>query len=124
MFSGDGLQGLDGTAWYHPQRLTIDFGRRGRGERQPGPGGARASGPCTATTCPSASGSTPSARRSAGSGSWTGPSSWRASRASRAKNLKLVERASTYSHNDPNSASPKNDFVKYLIPFLGKIGRR
>ena len=39
------------------------------------------------------------------------------------RNLKLVERASTYSHNDPNSASPKNDFVKNLIPFLKKIGR-
>ena len=40
-------------------------------------------------------------------------------------NLKLVDRASTYSHNDPNSACPKNDFVKNLIPFLGeKYSRR
>jgi hypothetical protein len=37
------------------------------------------------------------------------------------RNLKLVDRASTYSHNDPNSASPKNDFVKYLIPFLRRV---
>jgi hypothetical protein len=40
------------------------------------------------------------------------------------RNLKLVDRHETYSHNDPNSASPKNDFVKYLIPFLKKISRR
>src|SRR5437867_12448949 len=26
MFSGTGLKSLDGTAWYHPQRLTIDSG--------------------------------------------------------------------------------------------------
>jgi hypothetical protein len=26
MFSGWGLRGLDGTAWYHPMRLTIDSG--------------------------------------------------------------------------------------------------
>ena len=37
------------------------------------------------------------------------------------RNLKLVDRHETYSHNDPNSASPKNDFVKNLIPFLTRI---
>jgi len=37
------------------------------------------------------------------------------------RNLKLVDRHETYSHNDPNSASPKNDFVKNLIPFLKRI---
>jgi hypothetical protein len=35
--------------------------------------------------------------------------------------LVLVDRHETYSHNDPSSASPKNDFVKNLIPFLKKI---
>jgi hypothetical protein len=35
--------------------------------------------------------------------------------------LTLVNRASTYAHNDPNSAAPKNDFVKYLLPFLKKV---
>jgi hypothetical protein len=37
------------------------------------------------------------------------------------KNLTLINRASTYAHNDPNSAYPKNDFVKALIPFLNGI---
>jgi hypothetical protein len=37
--------------------------------------------------------------------------------------LKLVDRHTTYAHNDPNSASPKNDFVRFLLPFLAKIGR-
>jgi hypothetical protein len=40
------------------------------------------------------------------------------------RQLRLVDRSSTYSHNDPNSASPKNAFVKHLVPFLKRIGRR
>ncbi len=40
------------------------------------------------------------------------------------KRLVLLDRHTTYSHNDPNSASPKNDFVAKLIPFLKKVGGR
>ena len=39
------------------------------------------------------------------------------------RNLTLVDRHETYSHNDPNSASPQNDFVDGLVPFLAKIKR-
>jgi hypothetical protein len=39
------------------------------------------------------------------------------------RNLKLVNRQTTYAHNDPNAASPKNAFVKRLIPFLKKISK-
>src|SRR5204862_3373149 len=35
MFSGFGLKGLDGTAWYHPQRLTIDSGAVAAGNANP-----------------------------------------------------------------------------------------
>ena len=39
------------------------------------------------------------------------------------RNLKLVNRQTTYSHNDPNAADPKvNAFIKRLIPFLRGIG--
>ena len=34
-FSGWGLQGLDGTAWYHPRRLTIDSGAVAAGNANP-----------------------------------------------------------------------------------------
>jgi hypothetical protein len=37
--------------------------------------------------------------------------------------VKLVDRHTTYAHNDPNSASPKNDFVRNLLPFLDKVAR-
>jgi hypothetical protein len=39
------------------------------------------------------------------------------------RNLTLIDRHETYSHNDPNSASPQNDFVDGLGPFLAKIKR-
>ena len=35
VFSGWGLKGLDGTAWYHPQRLTIDSGAVAAGNANP-----------------------------------------------------------------------------------------
>ncbi len=40
-----------------------------------------------------------------------------------ARRLTLVDRHETYSHNDPNSASPQNDFVDALLPFLARIKR-
>ena len=39
------------------------------------------------------------------------------------RNLTLLDRHTTYAHNDPNSAAPKNAFVKALIPFLRGIAR-
>jgi pimeloyl-ACP methyl ester carboxylesterase len=62
MFSGWGLKGLDGTAWYHPQRLTIDSGAwpRATPTRRRG---CSTCAPRTATTCRESSGSTRSARR-------------------------------------------------------------
>ena len=35
MFFGTGLPGLDGTAWYHPRRLTIDAGAVAAGNANP-----------------------------------------------------------------------------------------
>jgi hypothetical protein len=40
------------------------------------------------------------------------------------RNPVLVDRHATYAHNDPNSASPTNDFVKNLLPFLAKLERK
>jgi hypothetical protein len=41
-----------------------------------------------------------------------------------ASHLTLVDRHDTYSHNDPNAASPRNAFVKHLLPFLATTGKR
>jgi pimeloyl-ACP methyl ester carboxylesterase len=123
MFSGWGLKSLDGTAWYHPQRLTIDSGAVAAGNANPAQdvldvhathghdlpkrlhiyafgaalGGQRV---LDAATILAAQSGIPK------------------------QQLLLIDRHTTYSHNDPNSASPKNAFVKNLIPFLRNIARR
>ena len=121
MFSGWGLKSLDGTAWYHPQRLTIDSGAVAAGNKNPAQdvldvrathgkelpkrlriyafgaalGGQRV---LDAATILAQQSGIPKSR------------------------LVLLDRHTTYSHNDPNSASPKNDFVAKLIPFLKRVG--
>ena len=39
-----------------------------------------------------------------------------------ARNLTLINRQSTYAHNDPAGAYPHNVFFANLVPFLRKIG--
>ena len=123
MFGGDPLKSLDGTAWYHPQRLSIDAGAVGNGLANPAQkvlgvkstkgralprdlkiyafgaalGGARV--PAAARALAKQSGIP-------------------------ARNVRGASRASTYSHNDPNSAYPKNAFVDGLVPFLKGIQKK
>jgi pimeloyl-ACP methyl ester carboxylesterase len=123
MFAGRGLKSLDGTAWYHPQRLTIDAGAVAAGNVNPAQdvldvrathgrdlpkrlwiyafaGSLGAQRVLDAATILADQSGIPR------------------------KQLKLVDRHTTYSHNDPNSASPKNAFVDKLVPVLRKIARR
>ncbi len=124
MFSGTGLKGLDGTAWYHPLRLTIDSGAVGNGNANPAQKvlgvhstmghklprnlriyafGAALGGPRVPAAAKLLARQSHIPRR----------------------NLVLVNRQSTYAHNDPAGASPKkNLFLKKLIPFLKVIGHR
>jgi hypothetical protein len=120
MFSGWGLKGLDGTAWYHPRRLTIDSGAVAAGNRNDAQRvlGVRAIH----------GHDLPRKLRIYAFGAALGGQ--RVLDAARAlakqsqiprSRLTLVNRASTYAHNDPNSAYPRNDFVRYLLPFLRKV---
>jgi pimeloyl-ACP methyl ester carboxylesterase len=120
MFSGTGLEGLDGTAWYHPMRLTIDSGAVAAGNPNPAQqvldvhathgddlsrklriyafgaalGGQRVLD--AATVLANQSGIPDG-------------------------NVTLVNREATYAHNDPNSAFPENVFVEELTKFLATI---
>jgi hypothetical protein len=38
------------------------------------------------------------------------------------RNLTLINRQSTYAHNDPAGAYPHNVFFAHLVPFLENIG--
>jgi pimeloyl-ACP methyl ester carboxylesterase len=121
MFSGWGLQNLDGTAWYHPMRLTIDSGAVGDGVANP----AQSVLDVRSTD---ASKLPKRLRIYAFGAALGGPNVPLAAQVLAAtagipqRNLKLVNRQATYAHNDPNAAQPKvNAFFKRLIPFLTKI---
>ncbi len=123
MFSGTGLPGLDGTAWYHPQRLTIDSGAVAAGNANP----AQQVLDVRATHGDDLG---KDLRMLAFAASLGGQRVLDAVTALAAQSrirpgkLTRVNRAATYAHNDPNSAFPDNDFVDSLIPFLEKIERR
>jgi hypothetical protein len=123
MFSGFGLRGLDGTAWYHPLRLTIDGTAVAAGNRNP----AQKVLDVRATH----GHDLPRALRIYAFGAALGGQ--RVLDAAKAlagqsriprSHLTLIDRHATYAHNDPNSAAPRNAFVKALIPFLRGIARR
>lgn len=123
MFSGWGLKSLDGTAWYHPQRLTIDAGAVAAGNRNP----AQDVLDVRATH----GHDLPKRLRIYAFGAALGGqrvldgATILADQSGIPKNrLVLVDRHETYSHNDPSSASPKNAFVKNLVPFLKRVAGR
>jgi hypothetical protein len=123
MFSGWGLKGLDGTAWYHPRRLTLDAGAVAAGNANPAQDilGVRAT---HGADLPRrlrilAFGASLGGRRVLDAATNLARQSGIPRR-----NVTLVERSRTYSHNDPNSAHPRNAFVARLLPFLERLGRR
>lgn len=124
MFAGWGLTGLDGTAWYHPRRLTIDAGAVGNGIANPAQG--------VLEVHATHGGDLDHDLRIYAFGAALGGERVPAAAAALAEqsgipaaNLTLANRARTYAHNDPSSAAPDvNSFLKKLIPFLRGIRQR
>jgi pimeloyl-ACP methyl ester carboxylesterase len=122
MFSGWGLKSLDGTAWYHPMRLTIDSGAVAAGNANP----AQKVLDVHATHGHDLSkklriyafGAALGGQRVLDAAKILAQQSGIPKR-----RLVLVDRHATYSHNDPSSASPKNAFLDHLVPFLKRIAR-
>ena len=121
MFSGWGLQNLDGTAWYHPLRLSIDSGAVGDG--LPNPAQSVLDVHSTdATKLRKRLKIYAFAAALGGARVISAAQSLAAEARIPRKNLKLVDRSATYAHNDPSAAEPKvNAFLKKLIPFLKSI---
>jgi hypothetical protein len=121
MFSGTGLTGLDGTAWYHPLRLTIDAGAVGDGNANPAQDildvdathGADLGKKMRILVIGASLG---------GQRVLDAATTLAAQSKIKPGHLTRINRAATYAHNDPNSAFPDNDFVDKLVPFLEKIG--
>jgi hypothetical protein len=124
LFAGAGLPGLDGTAWYHPQRLTLDAGAVAAGNRN----AAQRVLDVRATH----GDDLPRKLRIYAFGAALGGERVLDAARNLAKqsgipkrNLTLVDRHATYAHNDPNSAAPgKNVFLKGLVRYLRRIESR
>jgi Alpha/beta hydrolase family len=123
MFSGTGLKGLDGTAWYHPQRLTIDSGAVAAGNANP----AQAILDVHATH----GHDLPTDLKILAFGAALGGQRVLDAATNLAmqsniplENVTLIDRHETYSHNDPNSAYPENDFLEALVTYLRDVRRQ
>ena len=117
MFSGLGITGVDGTEWYFPQRLTDDTGAVGNGNANPAQSVLGVDATMGAEL--------PRTLRIYAFGARLGgPAVLEAAQALAqqshipAGNLTLVNRQSTYAHNDPAGAYPSNVFFAHLVPFL------
>ncbi len=122
MFSGFGLNNVDGTEWYFPQRLTDDMGAVGNGLANP----AQKVLNVRATM----GRRLPRSLRIYAFGAALGGA--RVLQAAQAlakqsgipmRNLTLLNRQRTYAHNDPAGAFPDNVFFKHLMPFLKTVAR-
>jgi len=121
MFSGYPFTCVEGSEWYFPQRLTDDSGAVDNGNANP----AQAVLGVEATM----GHALPKSLLIYAFGARLGGASVLADAAILAqqsgipqRNLTLVNRQSTYSHNDPAGAYPSNVFFANLVPFLKRIG--
>jgi pimeloyl-ACP methyl ester carboxylesterase len=120
MFSGAGIDNVDGTEWYFPQRLTDDTEAVDDGNANP----AQATLDVDATM----GHHLPKGLRIYAFGARLGgPEVLQDARILAeqshilASNLTLVNRQSTYAHNDPAGAYPHNVFFDHLVPFLSEV---
>jgi pimeloyl-ACP methyl ester carboxylesterase len=120
MFSGYPLQNVDGTEWFFPQRLTDDTGAVDNGNAN----AAQTVLDVHATMghkLPKALRIYAFGARLGGAGVLQDARILAAQSHIALSHLTLVNRQSTYSHNDPAGAYPTNVFFQHLVPFLGKI---
>jgi hypothetical protein len=121
MFAGAGIIGADGTEWYFPQRLTDDTAAVGNGIANPA---QRVLGVHSTMGR-----RLPRKLRILAIGTSLGQT--RVLLAAQAlarqshipsRNLTLINRSTTYAHNDPAGAYPRNVFFARLVPFLRRLG--
>ena len=121
-FGGWGLKSLDGTAWYHPLRLSIDSGAVADGN-------ANATQKLLGVHATHGRDLPRSLRIYAFAASLGGQRVIDATKALAkqshipSRQVKLIDKHATYAHNDPAMAAPqKNAFLKGLVPFLKHLG--
>jgi pimeloyl-ACP methyl ester carboxylesterase len=121
MFSGYPMKNVDGSEWYFPARLTDDSGAVDNGNANP----AQKILDVDATMghkLPKALRIYAFGARLGGAGVLQDARILARQSHIPMSHLTLVNRHSTYSHNDPAGAYPDNVFFAHLVPFLGKMG--
>lgn len=120
MFSGIGMQNVDGTEWYFPQRLTDDTAAVDNGNANPGQSvlGVDAT---MGHQLPKSLLIYAFGARLGGAGVIADARLLAQQSLIPASNLTLVNRQSTYAHNDPAGAYPHNAFFDHLLAFLHRI---
>jgi pimeloyl-ACP methyl ester carboxylesterase len=120
MFSGRDVSNADGTEWYFPARLTLDTAAVGNGT-----GGAAQKVVGLKSTLGR---HLPRSLRIYGFGAALGgqvilDAAKQLARQSHipASHLTLINRHSTYAHNDPAGAYPHNVFFSHLVSFLNTV---
>jgi pimeloyl-ACP methyl ester carboxylesterase len=122
MYAGQGVLDANGTEWYFPQRLTDDTGAVGNGVANPAQAildvhstmGRRLPHKLLIYAICTQLGR---------QGVLLDAQALAAQSHIPAKNLVLVNRQATYSHNDPAGAYPHNAFFSTLVPFLKHVAR-
>jgi pimeloyl-ACP methyl ester carboxylesterase len=120
MFAGFGVDDADGTEWYFPERLTLDSGAVGNGVANPAQrvlGVAATMG----RRLPKRLLIYAFGARLGGAGVLLDAQSLAAQSEIPAGNLLLINRSTTYAHNDPAGAYPRNAFFAGLMQFLARV---
>ena len=120
MFAGAGVTSADGSEWYFPQRLTDDTGGVNNGIPTPAQKvlnvhatmGRRLPRNLLIYAFATILGK---------QGVLLDAKALAAQSKIPMRNLTLVNRDTTYSHNDPAGAYPKNAFFSALVPYLRKV---
>ncbi len=120
MFEGAGILGADGVEWYFPQRLTDDTSAVGNGLPNPAQPvlGVRST---LGRHLPHRLLMYAFGAALGGEAVLQATQQLAAQSGIPASHLTLINRHTTYAHNDPNGAYPHNAFFNGLIPFLRRV---
>ncbi len=122
MLSGWGIQGMDGTEWYFPERLTIDTGAVAEGNANPAQEvlGEHAIFGHELPQSLHILAINSELDKLFGGGFSTLDFAEVLAEQSHipAENVTLIDEENSYAHNDPNGAYPENEFMNHLVPFL------
>ena len=119
MLCGKNLK-LDGSAWYHPMRLTIDSGAVANGNANPAQSILDVKA-IHGSDLPKGMPIYAFGAALGGQRVLDGARLLAQQSGIPERKLTLINRSDTYAHNDPSAASPENEFLENLIPFLDEV---